>query len=48
LERAVIRGVSGDDIKGFNRVVTSLEQEAHERVSSRGKRRGRERKKPAV
>jgi DNA-binding MarR family transcriptional regulator len=48
LERAVIHRVSAADIKGFNRVVASLEQQAHERVSSGDNRRRRERKKPAL
>src|SRR5215510_1509889 len=32
LERAVVRRVNATDIKGFNKVVTALEQEAHLRV----------------
>jgi DNA-binding MarR family transcriptional regulator len=43
LERAVVRRVSAADIKGFNKVVAALEQEARE--CSRGIRQGRERKK---
>jgi DNA-binding MarR family transcriptional regulator len=47
LERAVARRVSAADIKGFNRVVTALEQEAHRRVGSRGVRPNHKRKKAA-
>jgi DNA-binding MarR family transcriptional regulator len=47
LERAVVRRVSVTDIKGFNRVVAALEQEAHQRVRSRGIRPSRKRKKAA-
>ena len=36
LERAVVRRVSAANIKGFNKVVAALEQEAHHRVGSRG------------
>ena len=38
LERAVIQRVSAADIKGFNRVVVTLEQEAHQRCGSKGAR----------
>src|SRR5215216_1522072 len=41
LERSVINRVSAADIKGFNRVVEALEQEAHQRCGSRGTRRRR-------
>jgi DNA-binding MarR family transcriptional regulator len=44
LERAVIHRVSAADIKGFNRVVTALEDEAHQRCSSGGIRQSRENK----
>ena len=44
LERAVVRRVSAADIKGFNKVVAALEQEAHQRVG-RGARPSRKRKK---
>lgn len=47
LERAVIRRVSAADIKGFNRVVATLEQEAHQRCGSQGTRPSRRRKKAA-
>jgi DNA-binding MarR family transcriptional regulator len=36
LERAVVYRVSAADIKGFNKVVAALEQEAHRRVGSGG------------
>jgi DNA-binding MarR family transcriptional regulator len=42
LERAVVYRVSAADIKGFNRVVAALEEEAHQRVGSKGSRRTRE------
>jgi DNA-binding MarR family transcriptional regulator len=45
LERAVVHRVSAADIKGFNKVVAALEQEAHQRVGSRGDRSSRKRKK---
>jgi DNA-binding MarR family transcriptional regulator len=45
LERAVSRRVSAADIKGFNKVVAALEQEAYQRCGSRGIRRSRKRKK---
>ena len=48
LERAVSRRVSAADIKGFNKVVAALEQEAHQRCGSRGIRPSRKRKKPSV
>ena len=32
LERAVVHRVNATDIKGFNKVVAALEQEAHQRV----------------
>jgi DNA-binding MarR family transcriptional regulator len=35
LERAVVRRIRAVDIKGFNKVVAALEQEAHRRVGSR-------------
>jgi hypothetical protein len=38
LERAVAHRVSAADIKGFNKVVAALEQEAHQRVGSKGAR----------
>jgi DNA-binding MarR family transcriptional regulator len=47
LERAVTRHVSAANIKGFNKVVAILEQEAHQRVGSRGARPSRKRKKMA-
>jgi DNA-binding MarR family transcriptional regulator len=48
LERAVVHRVSAADIKGFNNVVAALEQEAHQRVGSRGARPSRMRKKAAL
>jgi DNA-binding MarR family transcriptional regulator len=36
LEHAVVRRVSAADIKGFNKVVAALEQEAHQRAGGRG------------
>ena len=48
LEQAVVDRVSAADIKGFNKVVTALEQEAHRRVGSRGTRSIRKRKKAAL
>jgi DNA-binding MarR family transcriptional regulator len=45
LERAVVRRVSATHIKGFNKVVATLEQEAHRRVGSRGTRRDPKRKR---
>jgi DNA-binding MarR family transcriptional regulator len=35
LERAVVNRVSAADIKGFNKVVAALEQEAHQRVRAK-------------
>jgi hypothetical protein len=48
LERAVARRVSATDIKRFTRVVTVLEEEAHQRVGSRRTRPIRKRKKAAM
>jgi DNA-binding MarR family transcriptional regulator len=45
LERAVVHRVSAADIRGFNKVVTALEQEAHQRAGSRGARLTRKGKK---
>jgi DNA-binding MarR family transcriptional regulator len=39
LERAVIHRVKAADVKGFNKVVAALEQEAHQRVRSNRKRK---------
>jgi DNA-binding MarR family transcriptional regulator len=47
LERAVVRRVSAANIKGFNKVVAALEQEAHHRIGSRRTRPNRKRKKAA-
>jgi len=47
LERAVVLRVKATDIKGFNKVVAALEQEAHRRVSSKRARPNRKRKKAA-
>jgi DNA-binding MarR family transcriptional regulator len=44
LERAVVRRVSAANIRGFNKVVATLEQEA-QRVGSRSAGRNRKRKK---
>jgi DNA-binding MarR family transcriptional regulator len=48
LERAVVRRVSAANIKGFNKVVAALEQEAHHRVGSRRARLNRKGKKAAL
>jgi len=48
LERAVVGRVRAADIKGFNKVVAALEQEAHQRVGSRRPQPNRKRKKPAL
>jgi DNA-binding MarR family transcriptional regulator len=48
LERAVARRVSATDIKRFVKVVTALEQEAHQRVGSRRARPNRKRKRAAL
>ena len=48
LERAVIHRVGAADIKGFNKVVAALEEEAHQRCRSKGIRRSRERKKVSL
>jgi DNA-binding MarR family transcriptional regulator len=45
LERAVARRVSATDIKRFIKVLTALEQEAHDRVGSRRARPNRKRTK---
>jgi DNA-binding MarR family transcriptional regulator len=47
LERAVVRRVKAVDLRGFNKVVAILEQEAHQRVSSRQTRMSRKRKRAA-
>ena len=47
LERAVVRHVSAADIKSFERVVVTLEREAHQRRRSRGVRQTRGRKNMA-
>jgi len=48
LERAVIRRVSAADIKGFDRVVAALQQEAHQLCGPKGGQWSRERKKAAA
>ncbi len=48
LERAVSGRVSAADIKGFNKVVAALEQEAHRRCGYRDTLQNRNRKKGAV
>jgi DNA-binding MarR family transcriptional regulator len=48
LERAVARRVNATDIKRFIKVVTALEEEAHERVGPRRARPNRTRKKSAL
>jgi DNA-binding MarR family transcriptional regulator len=48
LERAVARRITAADMKGFNKVVTALEQEAHQRVGFRRDRPNRKRKKAAL
>jgi DNA-binding MarR family transcriptional regulator len=45
LERAVIDRVSAVDLKGFNKVVAALEQEANHRAGARGAGPNRKRKK---
>jgi hypothetical protein len=45
LERAVARRVSATDIKRFIKVLTALEQEAHDRVGSKRARPNRKRTK---
>jgi hypothetical protein len=45
LEHAVTRRVSVADLKGFKKVVATLEQEAHRRCGSRDSRPDRIRKK---
>lgn len=44
LERAVVRRVSRANIRGFNKVVETLEREAHQRVASERTRATRKRK----
>src|SRR4030095_2815815 len=41
LERGVVRRVSAADVKGFDKVVAALEQEAHQRLGSRRARPNR-------
>lgn len=48
LERAVGRRVSATDIKRFIKVLTALEQEAHDRVGSRRARPNRKRTKAVL
>ena len=48
LERAVLRRVKAADIKGFNKVVAALEQEAYQRVSFKRVRPDRKRRKAAM
>ena len=48
LERAVVRRVNATDVRGFNKVVAALEQEAHQRVYSRGVQPSRKRKKASL
>jgi DNA-binding MarR family transcriptional regulator len=45
LERAVARRISAADVRGFNKVVAALEQEAHQGVGSRRSRSDHERAK---
>jgi DNA-binding MarR family transcriptional regulator len=45
LERAVVGRVNVADLRGFNKVVAALEQEAHQRVGPRGAPASRKRKK---
>ena len=47
LERAVVRRVKAADLRSFNKVVAILEQEAHQRASSRQARISRKRKRTA-
>jgi len=48
LERAVLHRVNAADVRGFNKVVAALEQEAHQRVGLRRPRSNRKRKKTAL
>ena len=48
LERAVARRITAADMKGFNKVVAALEQEADQRVGFRRARPNRKRKKAAL
>lgn len=48
LERAVRHRVSAADVKGFNKVVAALEEEAHQRCDFKSIRRSRARKKTAL
>ena len=48
LERAVVHRVKAADINGFNKVVAALEQEAHQRLSSRRVRPDRKLRKAAI
>jgi DNA-binding MarR family transcriptional regulator len=48
LERAVARRVSATDIKRFIKVITALEQEAHDRVGSRRARPNRKHTKAVL
>jgi DNA-binding MarR family transcriptional regulator len=48
LERAVAHRVKAADIKGFNKVVAVLEQEAHQRVGSGRAQRNRKRTKAVL
>ena len=48
LEHAVTRRVSAADIRGFNKVVATLEQQAHRRRASGNSRQIRKQKKAAV
>jgi DNA-binding MarR family transcriptional regulator len=48
LERAVVRRVNAADLRGFNKVVAALEQEAHHRVDSKAAQSSRKRKKVSL
>jgi hypothetical protein len=44
----VVRRVNAADLRGFNKVVTALEQEAHHRVDSKAAQSNRKRKKASL
>jgi DNA-binding MarR family transcriptional regulator len=48
LERAVVRRVNTAEVRGFNKVVAALEQEAHHRAGSKQSRLNRKRKKASL
>jgi DNA-binding MarR family transcriptional regulator len=48
LERAVVRRVNAADVRGFNKVVAALEQEAHQRAGPKQSRLNRKRKRASL